>query len=63
MKTCNRLIVLKDGVVTDDCSMDGLTKDDIITKMVGRDVNSFFVHHDKQLDKIKSDAFCTEFEK
>lgn len=50
-ETCNRLIVLKDGVVTDDCGMDGLTKDDIINKMVGRDVKSFFVHHDKQLDK------------
>lgn len=45
-EVCNRLIVLKDGVVVDDCGMEGLTKEDIINKMVGRKVESFFVQRD-----------------
>lgn len=45
-EVCNRLIVLKDGVVVDDCGMEGLTREDIINKMVGRKVESFFVQRD-----------------
>lgn len=45
-EVCNRLIILKDGAVVDDRGMEGITKNDIINKMVGRKVETFFVQRE-----------------
>jgi ribose transport system ATP-binding protein len=39
---CDRLVVMKDGEIANQCGFDNLDKDDIIRMMVGRDISVFF---------------------
>ena len=49
-RACNKLVVLKDGKLVQECPLQGKTKDDIIRMMIGRDMSNMFVPHGKNID-------------
>ena len=59
-RACNKLVVLKDGCLVEQCSLEGLEKNDIIRMMVGRDLSTMFsektgtINYDKPLLEVQN---------
>ena len=50
-RVCDRLTVLRDGKFIDTCPIEGLSHDDVITMMVGRELTSESLCRDKELSE------------
>jgi ribose transport system ATP-binding protein len=48
---CNRLVVMKDGEITQQCAFAGVEKKDIINWMVGREMSVFFGKREKKTEE------------